>query len=84
MSGRMDVLTVREYEANGEKKKAFTRIGAAFPLRNGGGFSVTLDALPIGNHLLIKPAREDGQRGGGGGGGGRGGGRGYDDDSIPF
>jgi len=81
MSGRMDVLVPREYEANGEKKTAFTKIGAAFPSRNGDGILVTLDALPIGNRLILKPAREDGQRGGGNRGGGGGG---YGDDNVPF
>jgi hypothetical protein len=43
MSGeRLDALSVRE--SNG--KSYFTRIGVAFPNRNGDGYSVLLDAMP--------------------------------------
>lgn len=35
-------------------KTFWTRIGAAFP-RESGGMSVVLDALPIGNELVIFP-----------------------------
>jgi|GEM_PF-5345826 len=84
MSGqRWDVLSVREYEANGEKKTAYTRIGTMFELRNGGGFSLMLDALPIGNRLIAK-VHEDKREGGQRGGGNRGGGGGYGDDNVPF
>lgn len=39
---RLDALSVRE--SNG--KSYFTKIGVAFPARNGNGFSVLLDAMP--------------------------------------
>jgi hypothetical protein len=41
-NGRLDALTVRE--SNG--KSCFTKIGAAFPSRNGNGYSILLDAMP--------------------------------------
>jgi hypothetical protein len=41
-NGRLDALTVRE--SNG--KSYFTKIGAAFPSRNGNGYSILLDAMP--------------------------------------
>lgn len=46
MANRLDALLAREYESGGEKKTAFTKIGAAFEMRNGGGWSVVLDAMP--------------------------------------
>lgn len=45
MSERLDALTVRE--TNG--KSYWTRIGVAFPNKNGAGFMVKLDAMPASN-----------------------------------
>jgi hypothetical protein len=42
MSERLDALTVRE--SNG--KSYFNKIGAAFPNRDGKGWTVLLDAMP--------------------------------------
>ena len=42
MTERLDALTVRE--SNG--KSYWTKIGAAFPNRNGPGYIVRLDAMP--------------------------------------
>jgi hypothetical protein len=64
MTERLDALTVRE--SNG--KSYFTKIGVAFPSRNGNGFSVMLDAMPAPTEgqfkiLLMEPKpREDGQQ----------------------
>lgn len=62
MADRYDLLTVREYERNGEKKTSFTKIGVMFPNRNGDGFTISLDALPIptsdGCRILAKPPQE--------------------------
>ena len=61
MSERFDALAVRE--SNG--KSYFTKIGAAFPNRNG-GYSVVLDAIPAPNEgqfkilLVVPKPREDG------------------------
>lgn len=47
MAERLDALTVREYtDRDGNKKSSWTKIGAAFPTRDG-GYSITLDALPV-------------------------------------
>ena len=46
MTERMDVLATREYEANGEKKTAYTRIGVAFATSNG-GWSIKLECTPV-------------------------------------
>ena len=60
---RLDALAVRE--SNG--KSYFTKIGAAFPNRDGKGFSILLDAMPAPNDgqfkiMLREPLPKDGQR----------------------
>lgn len=64
MSDRYDALTVRE--SNG--KSYFTKIGAMFANRSGGGFTLVLDAVPASNEgqyriILKEPQPRDGQRG---------------------
>ena len=66
MSERLDAVAVRE--SNG--KSYFTKIGVAFPAKNGsGGYSVLLDAIPAPAEgqfkilLMVPKPRED--RGGG-------------------
>lgn len=47
MSERLDALTAREYtDRDGNKKTSWTKIGVAFPTRDG-GYSITLEALPL-------------------------------------
>lgn len=58
---RYDALTVRE--SNG--KSYFTKIGAAFPNKDGKGFTVLLDAVPASNEgqykiMLREPLPKDG------------------------
>lgn len=63
MAERLDALTVRE--SNG--KSYWTKIGAAFPNKNGEGFIVRLDAMPasvdgqFSIHLRV-PLPKDGER----------------------
>ena len=52
MSERYDVLTVREGKDGG--KSWFTKIGAMFPAKNGGGYMIQLDALPIDGKLIVR------------------------------
>jgi hypothetical protein len=59
-----EVKTVVEYEKDGQKKSRWIKCGVAFPLRNGEGFSVTLDALPVNGKLVIMPPLPQGERGG--------------------
>lgn len=82
MAERLDALTVREY--NG--KSFWTKIGAAFPNKNGPGYIVRLDAMPASNEgqftiHLREPLPKDGQRSA------RGGGAAFDaelNDDIPY
>lgn len=71
MAERLDALTVRE--SNG--KSYFTKVGAAFPNKDGKGWTVLLDAVPASNDgqykiMLREPLPKDGQRGGQTGSGG--------------
>lgn len=50
MNERMDALSVRE--SNG--KSYFTKIGVAFPNKDGKGFSLLLDAMPAPNDGQFK------------------------------
>lgn len=80
MSGRLDALTVRETDG----KSYWTRIGVAFPNRNGPGYMVKLDAVPAstdGQYVIHLREPRDNNGGGHrsqGGSGGRG-----DDDYVP-
>ena len=53
--------TVEEYDAgNGRKAKTWTRIGIAFPHREGPGLNLQLRALPLdGRIVLLPPDRDD-------------------------
>jgi hypothetical protein len=51
----LNVFTVEEYENNGKTQKRWTRIGTAFPHKEGPGFSIELRALPMDGRLVILP-----------------------------
>lgn len=47
MTSRLEAFHVRKYVTrDGEEKSAWTRIGVAFPHKNGNGFNVSLECLP--------------------------------------
>lgn len=83
-SEKMDLLTGREYEANGETKTAWTKCGVMFPSKDGEGWSIMLDALPVNGKMIARkplPPRDGDapqQRGGGNRG------RGSDSGDMPF
>jgi hypothetical protein len=51
----LNVFTVEEYESNGKAGKRWTKIGAAFPHKEGIGFSIELKAFPIDGRLVVLP-----------------------------
>jgi len=55
----LNVFTVEEYESNGKPQKKWTRIGAAFPHKEGLGFSIELKAFPIDGRLVVLPPDTD-------------------------
>lgn len=67
MTDRLDVLLTREYTAGNETKTAFTKVGVAFPTKNG-GYTVKMEAFPAPKDgaysFVLFPPRTDGARGG--------------------
>ncbi len=55
----LNVLTVEEYETNGKTGKRWTKIGAAFPHKEGTGFNIELRAFPIDGRLVVLPPDTD-------------------------
>jgi hypothetical protein len=55
----LNVFTVEEYESNGKTAKKWTKIGAAFPHKEGVGFSIELKAFPIDGRLVVLPPDTD-------------------------
>jgi len=59
---RFDAYSVREYEANGEKKSDWTKVGVAFPHSDGKGYNVLLQAVPLDGKMVLRihEDKEDG------------------------
>ena len=55
----LNVFTVEEYENNGKTGKKWTKIGAAFPHKEGAGFNIELKAFPIDGRLVVLPPDTD-------------------------
>jgi hypothetical protein len=56
-----NVFTVEEFDApskedKGRKAKSWTKIGVAFPHKDGIGFNIQLRALPTDGKLIVLPA----------------------------
>ncbi len=53
--------TVREFEGEGgEQKGRWTEVGAAWATKDGNGYAVSLDAIPVSGRLvLMKPRAND-------------------------
>jgi len=51
----LNVFTVEEYERDGKTQKRWTKIGAAFPHKEGFGFSIELKAFPVDGRLVVLP-----------------------------
>jgi hypothetical protein len=59
----LNVFTVEEYESNGKTQKRWTKIGAAFPRKEGLGFNIELKAFPIDGRLVVLPPDTDDSNG---------------------
>lgn len=94
---RLDAMIARDWtDSSGATKTQWTRIGTAFPARQGEGYTITFDALPLPSLnrdgklecrvMLRPPLPKDGDRAAPArnGGGGRGGFRDDLDDDVPF
>ena len=52
---RYDVLVVEKYEdGEGAEKSNWTRVGVAFPHKDGEGLNVELRAIPVSGKLVIR------------------------------
>ena len=58
-AANLNVFTVEEYESNGKTGKKWTGIGAAFPHKEGIGFSIELKAFPVDGRLVALPPDTD-------------------------
>ena len=48
--------TVEEYDAGaGKKARSWTRIGAAFPHKEGPGFNIELKSIPLDGRIVLLP-----------------------------
>jgi hypothetical protein len=59
----LNVFTVQEYDAPtkeepGKKARSWTKVGIAFPHKEGPGFNIQLKALPVNGQLVALPADE--------------------------
>lgn len=51
---RYDVLVADTYESGGTEKTNWTRVGVAFPHKDGQGLNLELRALPVNGKLVIR------------------------------
>jgi hypothetical protein len=55
----LNVYTVEEYESNGKTGKRWTKVGAAFPHKEGPGLNIELSAIPLDGRLVLLPPDGD-------------------------
>ena len=58
----LNVFTVEEYESDGKTGQKWTKIGAAFPHKEGTGFNIELEAFPVDGRLVVLPPDSDDSR----------------------
>jgi len=51
---RFNAYTVREFERNGAVDHDWMRIGVAFPYKDGKGFDVMLQAVPVDGKVVLR------------------------------
>ncbi len=49
--------SVRDYQKNGETKSDWTRIGIAWAHRDGEGFDIVLEALPVNGRVALRKSK---------------------------
>ena len=60
MSNTQPTLIAYSVRERGEGKQAiWTKIGAAFPHGNGKGLTIQLDALPLGDSIVLREPKDD-------------------------
>lgn len=51
---RFDAFSVREFQVEGETKTEWLKVGSAFPHKDGKGFNVILQAMPINGQISVR------------------------------
>lgn len=51
---RFDAFTVREYTQDGKPQNEWLKIGVAFPHKDGKGFNVILQSLPVNGEFQLR------------------------------
>ena len=46
---------VRNFEKEGKPDASWTKIGVAFAHKNGDGFDVVVDAIPVSGRIVLRP-----------------------------
>ena len=60
MSTTQPILIAYSVKDRGEGKQAiWTKIGAAFPHGKGKGLTIQLDALPLGDSIVLREPKDD-------------------------
>ena len=54
----LECLSCVEYEKQGVKKTRWNKIGVAFPLKGGIGYTLHLDSMPVNGKIVLKPMQE--------------------------
>ncbi len=54
-----NLFTVEEFENNGKRSSRWIKVGAAFPHKEGPGFSIELKAIPLSGRLVALPPDEE-------------------------
>ena len=61
----LNVFTITEFgDDQGTKRRRWTRVGVAFPHREGPGINIVLDALPVNRRLIVLSRKECEEEGG--------------------
>jgi hypothetical protein len=60
-TSRFNVFTVEEFDAptaedQNRKAKSWTKVGVAFPHKEGAGYNIQLRSLPVDGKLVVLPA----------------------------
>ncbi len=57
---RLEVYVVTKYQAGGEEKSRWSRVGMAFPTKDGRGYSIKMDyPVAVSEFVLLPPKPKD-------------------------
>jgi hypothetical protein len=58
----LTAYTVREFEKDGQTQSSWTRVGIAFAHRDGNGFDIILEAIPVNGRIALRKSEPKSQR----------------------